>query len=65
MCPAVRITEGEEFVVAYDPDAEVASQGRTREAARANLSEALQLQTEFEDVGPGDRDVPTPEVEWF
>lgn len=58
----VPVTYDGEWYVATDEATGVASQGRTRPEALANLSEALQL---YEEPIPDDVGVTVPDAPWF
>jgi predicted RNase H-like HicB family nuclease len=59
---SVTITKEEEWFVARDEETGVASQGKTRPEALANLAAAIEL---HEEPIPDDAELEEPDVPWF
>jgi predicted RNase H-like HicB family nuclease len=58
----ITLTQEDEWWVATDDEAGVASQGKTREAALDNLDEAVEL---TEEALAADTPAPEPDAPWF
>lgn len=59
---SVTITKSEDWFVARDEETGVASQGKTRSEALANLAEAIEL---HQRPLPDDVEVTEPDAPWF